>query len=148
MRLTALDELGLYSRSLYNIEGGLARNLFVDQLLPFCAACRVAPSLMLGPDWTASPPLHLAQLNGRAVHDRLRAELRAARGARGTPSVASAAGMSQSTLVRWESGEYARLDTYRLLRLCEVLNLDVVAVFRSLECTADVRDPAAGQPAA
>lgn len=106
------------------IEGASSVNLYLDQLLALAEAYDVALiDVVLGP--SGRRPAPYVAVGSDALHAHVRACLRRDRGDVGTPRLAELADMEQSTLVRWESGEYRRLDVIRLHRLATALKRDL-----------------------
>jgi transcriptional regulator with XRE-family HTH domain len=124
-RVAALT--GIAKSSILAIEGVESRNVYLDQVVALAQAFDV-PFLALALGWKGKRiPSGFVVVDVERLHDHVRACIRRERGALGTPALAERAGMEQSTLVRWESGEYRRIDLLRLYRLAEALDADLVS---------------------
>lgn len=107
--------------SLLAIEGGESQNVYLDQVCALSVAYDV-PLLDLVQGWKGKRiPSGAVAIDVPALDAHVRASIRRDRGELGTPALAERARMEQSTLVRWESGEYERIDLIRLIRLCDAL---------------------------
>lgn len=124
-RVSALTDIA--KSSILAIEGGKSRNVYLDQVVALARALDV-PFLALALGWRGKRiPSGFVPVDVERLHDHVRACIRRDRGELGTPALAERADMEQSTLVRWESGEYRRIDLLRLYRLAEALDLDPAA---------------------
>ncbi len=123
---TVAGMTGMAKSSLLAIEGGESRNLYLDHLVELARAYDV-PFLELLLGWKSKrvPTTGFVDVDVEALQDHVRASIRRDRGELGTPSLAEQAKMEQSTLVRWESGEYRRIDLLRLHRLAGALEADL-----------------------
>ena len=123
----AKELTGLMRPTFVKLEGGERRNLYIDQLVPMARAYDIPlVSLVLG--WQGSKiPRGFVEVDVDALHRHIRATLRRQRGSIGTKALAERADVEQSTIVRWESGEYRRLDMIRLYRLAQALEVDLGA---------------------
>ncbi len=117
------------------IESGSARFLYLDQVLHLCRVYRVSfEALAVGwRGWKdgAPPPTVDEKLDIETIMWDVRASIRSLRGDRGTPQVARDAWgkpSHQSTLARWESGEYQRMDIERLFKLADYYNITLTAL--------------------
>ena len=117
----------IQSGSLVAIERGDAPNVYLHHLHALARAFDLSLAEIVG-GWD-----HLAvgemPVGGGAtlptievVDAAVRKHLREDRGPRTRLAVAHAAGMEPSTLVRWESGEYQRLDVIRLEALARAMD--------------------------
>ncbi len=127
----ALSEAsGLPERVILALEAGSYRNLYLDQVWPLVRALDTTPDWLLsgarvGEALSSLPSTDPRHLPLHVVDLRTRQNIRALRGPIGTPTVALQAWGSrnrQSTLVRWESGDYRRLDLPRLQALAIYLS--------------------------
>lgn len=113
----AATATGIAKASIVAIEGAESQNVYLDQLTAFARGYGIdLRDLVDGWRSRKVPRRVTVVLDDVALHEQARTRLRLDRGATGTPSLATSAGMEQSTIVRWESGEYHRIDVIRLRR--------------------------------
>lgn len=114
---------GITKSQLVAIESGTSSNLYLDQVASLAEVYRVdLIALLMNPAAARLPRWRDLPVD---VADHVRATLRADRLAAniGTPALAESANMDQSTIVRWESGEYRRIDLIRLYRLAQAMTV-------------------------
>lgn len=119
------------------IESGGRRHVTVRVAIALCRALHLSLRQLLDgwPGWSEGSPLPARGTEPIPVdeHETLdawsRLNLRRLRGDRGTPAVAKATGVPQSTLVRWESGQYRNIDLAQLERVAAHLGVPLVAMF-------------------
>jgi len=136
------ERAGQATSTITFLESGGRRNVYLDVVWGVAKACRVHPRHLIG-GWRAwdktveaarrltialeveaakPPTLRGAMPDLEAADLNTRRMIRQLRGVRGTPQVARDAwgkASQQSTLVRWESGEYRRIDLVRLSQLAK-----------------------------
>ncbi len=108
--------------SLVKVEGHESVNLYLDALAGYCRRMGHPIEAVLLP-WRGGRPQ-----GGPATtldhEETVRAKLRDLVQQHGLRPLATRAGLHHSTLARWASGEYRRLDLHRLERLAQAAGLD------------------------
>ncbi len=106
-----------------------SKNVYLDQLWPLLVALDMHPETLLTGEGDKPWSDDLPTLE--ALDYWVRKAIRALRGTEGTPAVAATAWDGQwcsSTIVRWESGEYQRIDIHRLHLLAEHYGSSLLAL--------------------
>lgn len=109
------------------LESGKRKSVHVAHIYELASFYGVDPCRALQADHACLTELangaapHVPKLALADLKVRIRRNLRRLRGSQGTPSVAKAADVDQSWLVRIESGQYRNIDILRVYRVLSVL---------------------------